>query len=66
MSKSLMGLLAIYLIPATALIGSYIVNAMKLSDCDFESPYRCELIHVIGLIPPAQVVTVWFATDEEG
>lgn len=43
---------------------SWIWNFVKLTDCDFDANYRCELIHGFGVIvPPASVVTVWFATD---
>ena len=44
---------------------SYIVNAYKLSGCDFEPNYKCEFIHGVGLIPTLQIVTVWFDTDEK-
>ena len=39
-------------------------NAAKLANCDFESNYKCEVIHAVGVvIPPAALVTVWFASD---
>lgn len=42
----------------------WIVNAWKLSDCDFESNYRCEIIHGVGrVVPPLSIVTVWFDDD---
>ena len=41
-------------------------NAYKFSQCDFESNYRCEALHAIGvLVPPASYVTVWFEHDNE-
>ena len=44
--------------------GSWIWNAVKLTSCDFESNYRCELIHGAGLVvPPLSIVTVWFGDD---
>jgi len=40
-------------------------NAKKLASCDFESNYKCEAIHGVGLVfPPASIVTVWFDDDE--
>ncbi len=36
------------------------VNLYKLTQCDFEAPYKGEVIHAVGLIGPAAVVTVWF------
>lgn len=42
----------------------WIVNAVKLASCDFESNYKCEVLHGAGLIvPPLSFVTVWFADD---
>lgn len=41
-------------------------NAVKFASCDFRSDYKCEVIHGIGVImPPASIVTVWFASDEK-
>lgn len=53
-----------------ALIGllftPYIFNGVKLANCDFESPYKCEAIHVIGVVvPPSAFITVWFADDSK-
>jgi hypothetical protein len=40
------------------------VNAYKFAGCDFESPYKCEVVHGIGLFaPPASWITVWFDSD---
>ena len=44
---------------------AFVLNIVKLTDCDFAAPYRCEAVHGIGLFPPAAIVTVWFATDKE-
>ncbi len=45
---------------------SWLWNAYKVSECDFEAPYRCEVIHGVGLIvPPLSFATVWFDTDKE-
>ncbi|MCA9333537.1 hypothetical protein KC963_00655 [Candidatus Saccharibacteria bacterium] len=43
----------------------WVFNFVKLTLCDFESPWQCEAIHGIGLFPPVQVISVWFGTDEE-
>lgn len=44
-------------------IGGYGYNAYKLTQCDFESPYKCEVIHAVGMLPPFWVAAVWFDTD---
>lgn len=42
-------------------IVAWIVNLVMLFRCDFASPYKDEVIHIIGvLLPPASMVTVWF------
>ena len=44
----------------------WVWNGYKFAQCDFESDYKCEVIHAIGVIvPPASWVTVWFDTDED-
>jgi hypothetical protein len=32
-------------------------NFMKLTECDFESPYKCETIRAVGVIPPIGIIT---------
>ena len=55
-------LVVILAIVATA----WIWNAVKLFSCDFESPYRCEVIHGIGVaVPPLSIVAAWFDDDDE-
>lgn len=40
---------------------SWIVNAFAFFNCDFESSYKDEIIHGVGLfIPPLSGITVWF------
>ena len=42
----------------------WVFNFIKLTNCDFEPSYRCEVIHGIGVfIPPTAWITVWFDTD---
>ncbi len=43
-----------------AVIGvGWVKNIIKLTDCDFEAPYKCEIIHAVGIIPPVGAVTGW-------
>lgn len=38
----------------------WVVNIVQLISCDFDTPWKDEIIHIIGLvIPPASGVTVW-------
>jgi hypothetical protein len=41
-------------------IVSWIINLVKLISCDFEGPWKDEIVHAIGLIGPAAGITVWF------
>lgn len=38
----------------------WIVNLVQLLHCDFEGPWKQEIIHAIGLVGPAAGITVWF------
>ena len=38
----------------------YIKNIIKLASCDFEAPYKAEIIYGIGTVaPPIGAVTGW-------
>lgn len=54
------------LLLVAVLVTPWIWNAAKFVNCDFESDYRCEAIHGIGVfVPPAAYVTVWFDDDSK-
>ena len=54
------------IIIAAILFTPYAWNGYKLSNCDFESNYKCEAIHGIGVvIPPTAFITVWFGDDPQ-
>ena len=47
-----------------ALCLPWFINASKFLNCDFESNYKCEAIHGVGLLmPPASYITAWFPSD---
>jgi len=37
----------------------WVKNIIKLTRCDFEKPYKAEIIHAAGLFPPVGAVTGW-------
>lgn len=37
----------------------YVGNVVKLTRCDFNAPYKGEIVHAVGLIPAVSIVTVW-------
>lgn len=42
-------------------IVAWVVNLVKLLNCDFEGPsWKAEIIHGIGLIPGVSMITCWF------
>jgi len=53
-------LLALQISIVLFVAGAWIVNLYKLTQCDFAPSWKGEIIHAIGLLPPAAVVTVWF------
>jgi hypothetical protein len=54
----------ITLIPITLygyVIIAWVVNLIKLLNCDFEgSSWKSEIIHGIGMIPGVSMITCWF------
>ena len=37
----------------------WVKNLIKLTECDFEAPYKAEVIHIVGLVPPVGMITGW-------
>lgn len=44
--------------------GCWVGNLYRLFHCDFKAPYKGEVIHLIGIIPIAAPITVWFSEDK--
>lgn len=42
-----------------AICTGWVKNLIKFSDCDFEAPYKAEVIYGIGMIPIVGMVTGW-------
>ena len=44
---------------------SWVWNVVRFTSCEFESNYRCEVIHGAGVfVPFLSIFTVWFDIDE--
>lgn len=41
-------------------------NIVKLADCDFEAPYKAEVIYTIGIVAPPIGVVTGLLTIEDG
>jgi hypothetical protein len=40
---------------------AWIVNIVKLVNCDFTGPvWKEEIIHAVGLVPGVSMITCWF------
>jgi len=37
----------------------WVKNIVKLVRCDFEAPYKAEIIHSLGVLPPVGAITGW-------
>lgn len=45
-------------------VTGWVKNLIKLSECDFESPYKAEVIRVVGVIPPVGAVVGWLNIED--
>lgn len=45
--------------------GGWVQNLVKLTKCDFEAPYKTEVIRVVGILPPVGGVVGWMDIGEE-
>ena len=61
MKKTSLVFRIMYVLGWIYLIISWIVNLVKFFNCDFDSPYKDEIIHGIGiLLAPLSMITCWF------
>ena len=50
-------LFIVWIVLGIAGVVGYVKNIIHLADCDFQAPYKAEVIYGIGLIPPVGCVT---------
>ena len=43
----------------------WVKNVVKLAHCDFQSPYKAEVVHAVGILPPVGMITGWISIDDE-
>lgn len=51
------GIFLLWLMVSSVLALGYGMNIYKLTQCDFEAPYKAEVLHTVGLIPVVGVFT---------
>lgn len=59
-NKNITTIVLLFLVSGLIVPISWCVNLYKLTQCDFQKPWKGEIIHTIGVvIPPASIITVW-------
>jgi len=56
------GLVVIFLI-IFGVVG-WVKNIIKLTDCDFEAPYKAEVVYTVGLFPAIGAITGWIDVED--
>lgn len=59
-----LGAFVLFVVLAFGPLIAWVGNFYKLTQCDFEPDYKCEILHGVGIIPVISLGTVWFGTDE--
>lgn len=61
----------VYLVVFLALVAflgagvtGYVKNIVKLTQCDFQAPYKAEIIRTAGLLPPIGIVVGWLEIED--
>jgi len=57
-------LLVIVAILVAPVVG-YFRNIVKLVSCDFEAPYKTEIVRAVGLVPIVGMITGYMTIGEE-
>ncbi len=52
-------IVVVYILVVLIIGTGWVKNIIKLAECDFEAPYKAEIIHTIGIIPPVGMLTGW-------
>ena len=53
------GMMIFVLVIVVVVMVGWVKNVIKLADCDFTAPYKCEVVHGVGIIPPVGMITGW-------
>lgn len=51
--------LVIWFVIGALVVAGWVMNLHKFSQCDFEAPYKAEIVYGIGILPPVGAVTGW-------
>jgi len=59
------GMMIVMVLIIIIIFTGWVKNIIKLSNCDFEAPYKAEIIYGVGLIPPVGAVTGWLDIGDQ-
>ena len=54
----------VLLVLCVGVFAGWCMNLYKLTQCDFQSPYKCEVIRAIGIVPPVGAVAGWIDIED--
>ena len=43
----------------------WVKNIIELTKCDFKSPYKAEVVRVVGLLPMVGAITGWITVEDK-
>ena len=58
-TKSALPVPGVAVLVAIVIFTGWVMNIVKLSNCDFKAPYKAEVIHGVGVIPVVGMITGW-------
>jgi len=58
-NKNLRRMIVVNFIILCLIVPGWCLNIFKLTKCDFEKPYKAEIIRIIGIVPPVGAITGW-------
>lgn len=61
-----LGTIAIPMLIAIVVIGTgWVKNIIKLTELDFEAPYKAEVIRVVGIFPPVGMIVGYMDIEDK-
>ena len=63
MNLKLIGSVIVIVLFIAGAVG-WVKNIVKLTDCDFAAPYKCEIVHIAGLVPPIGAFVGYMETGQ--
>lgn len=58
------GFILMYFLVIVFCVSAYITNIVKLVHCDFQAPYKAEVVRVVGLFPVVGFIVGFMDIDD--